>query len=159
MFKCVWCASRYCLAFTISEWKTDVFRLFPAWTFIAMKITGDESLLTIFAQRTGRKWQNHIFVLKGIWEGVMRIIHVHRGPWRVHFPNPKLNQLNRLNPSVQEHNSHRLSGCPTQILIPFPFSHVFFFADESRSQCVKSHFPNPKKGKSQFPFTPSGPWV
>ena len=37
----------------------------------------------------------------------------------------------------------RLSGCPAQILIPFPFS-IVFLPDESQSQCLKSHFNSQK---------------
>ncbi len=50
------------------------------------------------------------------------------------------------------HKSHRRYACLAQILIPFPFS--IFFVDESQSQCMKSHFPSQKMGKSQFPFYP-----
>ncbi len=36
---------------------------------------------------------------------------------------------------------------------PIPIFYCFF-VDESQSQCMKSHFPSQKMGKSQFPFYP-----
>ena len=38
-------------------------------------------------------------------------------------------------------------------LNPIPIFYCFF-VDESQSQCMKSHFPSQKMGKSQFPFYP-----
>ncbi len=53
-------------------------------------------------------------------------------------------------PTAQIPSSLCLS-CSNLNLIPIFYC---FFVDESQSQCMKSHFPSQKMGKSQFPFYP-----
>ena len=43
--------------------------------------------------------------------------------------------------------------------IPFPFLKMFILVVKSQPQCSKSHFQSTEKGKSQFHFTPRGPYI
>jgi hypothetical protein len=75
----------------------------------------------------------------------------YRGSWRggrIPISQPKFWQ----NPIVPEHKSHHLSGCPAQILIPFPFSIVSLLMNPSPS-AWNPIFP-PKNKQIQFPFYP-----
>ena len=65
-----------------------------------------------------------------------------------HFPAQILTKSHR--PTAQIPSSLCLS-CSN--LNPIPIFYCFF-VDESQSQCIKSHFPSQKMGKSQFPFYP-----
>ncbi len=65
-----------------------------------------------------------------------------------HFPAQILTKSHR--PTAQIPSSLCLS-CSN--LNPIPIFYCFF-VDESQSQCMKSHFPSQKMGKSQFPFYP-----
>ncbi len=65
-----------------------------------------------------------------------------------HFPAQILTKSHR--PTLQIPSWLCLS-CSN--LNPIPIFYCFF-VDESQSQCMKSHFPSQKMGKSQFPFYP-----
>ena len=73
------------------------------------------------------------------------------GSWRggrIPISQPKF----WLNPIVPEHKSHHLSGCPAQILIPFPFSIVFLLMNPSPS-AWNPIFP-PKNKQIPVPILP-----
>ena len=68
------------------------------------------------------------------------------GGGRILISQPKISTKS----IVPEHKSHHLSGCPAQILIPFPFSIVLLLMNPSPS-ADEIPFSHPKKSKSQFP--------
>ncbi len=65
-----------------------------------------------------------------------------------HFPAQILTKSHRLTAQIP---SSLCLSCSN--LNPIPIFYCFF-VDESQSQCMKSHFPSQKIGKSQFPFYP-----
>ena len=71
-----------------------------------------------------------------------------KGGFYSHFPAQILTKSHC--PTAQIPSSLCLS-CSN--LNPIPIFYCFF-VDESQSQCMKSHFPSQKMGKSQFPFYP-----
>ena len=77
--------------------------------------------------------------------------HLVRGSWRggrIPISQPKF----WLNPIVPEHKSHYLSGCPAELLIPFPFSIVFLLMNPSPS-AWNPIFP-PKNKQIPVPILP-----
>ena len=70
------------------------------------------------------------------------------GSWRG-GPNPISQQIVFFKSQLKSHNP---SLCCSN-WNPIPIFLLFLF-HESQSQCTKSHFPAPKKGKSQLPFYP-----
>jgi hypothetical protein len=79
------------------------------------------------------------------------LLGIMRGSWRggrIPISQPKF----WLKPIVAEHKSHHLSGCPAQILIPFPFSIVLLLMNPSSSAWNPKKWANPSSH-----FTPSGP--
>ncbi len=78
----------------------------------------------------------------------LRVKRTLKGGSYSHFPAQILTKSHR--PTAQIPSSLCLS-CSN--LNPIPIFYCFF-VDESQSQCMKSHFPSQKMGKSQFPFYP-----
>jgi hypothetical protein len=70
------------------------------------------------------------------------------GGCRIPISQPKF----WLNTIVPEHKSHHLSGCPAQILIPFPFSIVFLLMNPSPNAWNPT-FP-PKNKQIPVPILP-----